>query len=150
MAEDGRQRVAERIRALRRLRGLTQEALAEAAGFHPTYIQKVEAGRIAPTLAALARLARALHVPVASIVQAMDEPATKAPGPLMAAVEALLRSCSEEQLRFVLELIRFLQERPWASAPPATSRSRGDSDLPAAAAEPTPRYPSRRRRGSTR
>jgi transcriptional regulator with XRE-family HTH domain len=51
-----------RIRQLRRRRGLSQAALAAAAGLSRIYVAKLEAGERAPSLRALARIARALGV----------------------------------------------------------------------------------------
>jgi transcriptional regulator with XRE-family HTH domain len=41
---------------------MTQEALAEAAGLHPTYISNLERGYRVATIVTLVRLARALEV----------------------------------------------------------------------------------------
>jgi len=50
-----------RIRELRERRGLTREALAAKVGVSAVYVKKLEAGeRTAPSLPALARIARAL------------------------------------------------------------------------------------------
>lgn len=55
--------------------GLTQEALAELAGLHPTYISMVERGVRNPTLEASARIAKALQI---SLPQLLTE-ALKSP-----------------------------------------------------------------------
>ena len=44
----------------RRARGLTQDALADAADLDPTYIRKIEMGKKTPSRKALTRLAAAL------------------------------------------------------------------------------------------
>ena len=53
---------AERLTALRRDSGLTQQALAERAGLHATLLRRYEAGKVQPSLDALRRLAVALSV----------------------------------------------------------------------------------------
>lgn len=53
-----------RLRYLRRLRDLTQDQLAEAAGLSVDQISNIERGVNAPSFAALERLAAALHVGV--------------------------------------------------------------------------------------
>lgn len=47
---------------------LTQEALAEAAKLHPTYISMVERGVRNPTLDAAAKIASALKVPLPELI----------------------------------------------------------------------------------
>src|SRR5712692_1841038 len=53
-----------RIRALRRKSGLTQRALASAAGVDFTYLSKIENGRLEhlPSVKTIRQLAAALHV----------------------------------------------------------------------------------------
>jgi transcriptional regulator with XRE-family HTH domain len=58
-------------RRLRRARieaGLTQEALAELAGVHATYVGNVERGYSSPTLGTIVRLAAALDVDAGEFV----------------------------------------------------------------------------------
>lgn len=120
-------RLAERLRALRRQRQMTQEELAERAGFHPTYIQKVEAARICPSLEALARLANALKVPASAVVAAMDEPPNEERDRLIADVANLLRGCPEGEVRFVYRFVEFLRRHgrtPEEPAQPASGCSR--------------------------
>ena len=57
--------LGERIRRLRQKRGLTQRALADAAGVSLVYLRKLEAGeRTSPSFPVLERLARALGAAV--------------------------------------------------------------------------------------
>lgn len=60
------------LRDLRRERGLSQEALAEAANLHVTHISRLENGHKGPTLAAVFALARALDLPPADLVGRVD------------------------------------------------------------------------------
>ena len=53
-----------RLRELRTEKGLSQEKLAEEAGIHRTYLGGIELGLRNPSLRNLARIARALGVPV--------------------------------------------------------------------------------------
>jgi transcriptional regulator with XRE-family HTH domain len=57
-----KERVAARIKTLRERRGLTQEQLAERAGVSRTYLARLETGKQDPTLSTIEKLARALSV----------------------------------------------------------------------------------------
>jgi transcriptional regulator with XRE-family HTH domain len=54
--------VGQRIREVRLAAGITQEALAEAAEVHATFVSNVERGYRVPTVPTLLRLARGLQV----------------------------------------------------------------------------------------
>lgn len=58
------QRLAGRIRELRRQRGLTLQEVAEAAGFSKGLLSKIETGGVSPPIATLAKLADALDLPI--------------------------------------------------------------------------------------
>ncbi|MDP3983678.1 MAG: helix-turn-helix transcriptional regulator [Acidimicrobiia bacterium] len=68
----GRQRFGQRIRLLREGLGLSQEALAEKAGIHRTYVSSVERGERNVGLDNILRLARALGVPAAALFEDPD------------------------------------------------------------------------------
>jgi transcriptional regulator with XRE-family HTH domain len=55
------------IRVWRAHRGMTREALAAAAGVSPSYLTEIETRRKPGSLAAMAKLATALHVPLDDI-----------------------------------------------------------------------------------
>jgi transcriptional regulator with XRE-family HTH domain len=57
-----------RLIALRKERGLTQQALADAIELHVNQIKRYEAGTAQPTLETLAKLAKALHVSLDDLV----------------------------------------------------------------------------------
>lgn len=58
----------QRVRAGRSSQGMTQEALAERAELHPTFISNVERGYRVLTVPTLLRLAKALDVPASELV----------------------------------------------------------------------------------
>lgn len=60
------------LRDLRHERGMSQEALAEAANLHVTHISRLENGHQGPTLAAVFALARALNILPADLVRRVD------------------------------------------------------------------------------
>lgn len=65
---DLRRKLARNLVRLRQERGWSQEALADEAGLHRTYVSGVERGVRNPTLLVLERLAKALKVPASSLL----------------------------------------------------------------------------------
>jgi transcriptional regulator with XRE-family HTH domain len=65
---EARRRVAENLRRLRKERGLSQEAMAELADFHRTYVSQLERCVTNISLDGLERLAHALHVDVLDLL----------------------------------------------------------------------------------
>jgi transcriptional regulator with XRE-family HTH domain len=63
------ERMARRLKILRRRCGLTQEALAAKAGLSRTYLARLETARQDPTLSTLVKLAKALGVPVTALLE---------------------------------------------------------------------------------
>lgn len=63
----------ERLAALRRERGLTQQFLAEAVGVHVSQLRRYEAGQSQPTLEVIRKLAVALSVSADLLVFDKDE-----------------------------------------------------------------------------
>ncbi len=67
MAVGDKGKVVNCIRALRTARGLTQQALADAAGATRQTIIAVEAGKYAPSLELAFRIARVLEAPFETV-----------------------------------------------------------------------------------
>ena len=61
------------IRALRRLRGLSQEAVAHDADIHPTYLSGIERGRRNLSLKNIRAIAKALNARTAELFAFEDE-----------------------------------------------------------------------------
>jgi len=61
--------MATRIKAPRERRGMTQEQLAEKAGIGRSYLARLETARQDPTLSTLAKIAKALRVKVAKLLE---------------------------------------------------------------------------------
>ncbi len=66
-----------RLRALRRERGLSLGALADACGVSKSMLSKIERGDSLPTVGAAARMARALAVPLARLLGIEAPPAVE-------------------------------------------------------------------------
>jgi len=60
--------IGENIRRQRKALKLTQERLAEKADLHPVYLGQVERGQETASVHALARIARALKIPLKELV----------------------------------------------------------------------------------
>jgi len=72
----------QRLRSLRRLASLTQAALAERSGVSLPHVNKIERGAASPSLAVVAALAAALHLPPAALF--LFPPASSAEGTIPA------------------------------------------------------------------
>ena len=60
--------LGQRIRSIRKAKGLSQEELAEATGLHRTYIGGVERGERHISLMNLSRLAKALDLSMSELL----------------------------------------------------------------------------------
>jgi transcriptional regulator with XRE-family HTH domain len=67
-------RFGERLKEARHKAGLTQAALAVAAGLTQQYVAKIEAGQINPTLATMAAVARVLGTEIGDMLRQADPP----------------------------------------------------------------------------
>jgi transcriptional regulator with XRE-family HTH domain len=60
---------ARNVRRLRSKKGLSQKALAEAIGISVSYVSMLERGERSPPLETIEKMARALRVPPATLLQ---------------------------------------------------------------------------------
>lgn len=67
--EPTRRRMGMKIRRLRDRRAMSQETLAARAGITRGYLARIEIGRHEPTLSTLRKLAKALRVKVADLLE---------------------------------------------------------------------------------
>jgi transcriptional regulator with XRE-family HTH domain len=65
-------KLGENIRHYRRLKGLTQEELAELTGLHRTYIGGIERVERNVSMLNLVRLARTLEVPLSVLLEKIE------------------------------------------------------------------------------
>ncbi len=65
--------IAKRLATLRKQKGLTQQALANAIGLHVTQIKRYEADSSQPSLEAIKKIAKTLRVTIDSLVFEEDE-----------------------------------------------------------------------------
>jgi len=106
-----------RLAPLRKNQGYSQQRLADAVGMHINQIKRYETDAAQPTLEALVKLAKALHVSLDTLVFEEDE---RGPGDdLRLQFEAVSQLLEDEQavVREVLEgLIIKYQTRRWDQA----------------------------------
>jgi transcriptional regulator with XRE-family HTH domain len=67
-----REQFAHNLRTQRQQRGLSQEALGHASGLHRTEISLLERAGRDPRLSTISRLARALGIPAATLLDEID------------------------------------------------------------------------------
>lgn len=91
--------------AVRKRRGLTQQALADDVGLHVNQIKRYETGTSQPTLETLVRLAKALHVTLDELVFAEGE---RGPDASLRMQFEALSGFSEEEKKMAKELLDIL------------------------------------------
>jgi transcriptional regulator with XRE-family HTH domain len=106
-------RFAGRLREVRLARGMTQVQLADRASVTPTYIGKLEGGRVAPGIDLVDRLSRALGTTLADLL-----PESAPPDPVAvlreqaARLSEALKGSDRETLLLVIPLLARLLESP--------------------------------------
>ncbi len=65
---DIRARLGKNVRRLREAKGWSQEAYADEAGIHRTYVSDIERGARNPTVSVVEKLAKPLGVPAGTLL----------------------------------------------------------------------------------
>ncbi|ELW2865818.1 helix-turn-helix transcriptional regulator [Salmonella enterica] len=115
--------LSERLIALRRQRGLSQQAMADAIGIHANSWKKYETGQAQPSIDVLKKIATSLNVSTDFLL--FDEHERVPADELSLQFEAVSQLPEEEQsvVREVLEsLIIKYQARRWDSARQTTKK----------------------------
>ena len=68
------QSIGRKLRQYRQKQGYSQEALADRAGLHPTYIGQVERGEKNITVETLAKITTALGIPITAVFEELPQP----------------------------------------------------------------------------
>jgi transcriptional regulator with XRE-family HTH domain len=106
-----------RLVQIRKAKSLTQQALADSMGIHVNQIKRYESGQSDPSLDALVRLARALHVSLDDLV--FDENERGPSDELALQFEAVSRMSDEERhvVKTLLDgMILQHEARRWTTA----------------------------------
>lgn len=100
--------VGQRLRAIRKKRGLTQEQLAEMAGISPQHCSGIETGAAKVSLPALIQLCNALEATPNEVL--LDSvPAAAKPG-LMREVEAVFADATADEIYLMLAQAKSIKE----------------------------------------
>lgn len=119
MGQDLGSLVRERLRTLRKARGLTQEALCERAGISRDAVTRIEGGSRVPTIDTLERLGTALGVAVSDLVHTTPPRKPKQPAALRRVIALLeeqtpeVQEAAEEVVRLIVKVA--LHRRPGRS-----------------------------------
>lgn len=102
------QLVGQRLRAIRKKRGYTQEQVAEMAGISPQHCSGIETGAAKVSLPTLVQLCNALGATPDEVL--LDSvPAAAKPG-LMKEVEAVFSDCSADEIYLMLAQAKSIKE----------------------------------------
>ena len=99
---DQKQLIGSRIKDLRKMRGYSQEKLAEIVGINEKYLSSIERGAENPTLDLFIRLAHGLNVDLREIFE--TEPGS--PKVVRRKIMSLIDQAKDDQL---LSLVRILE-----------------------------------------
>ena len=107
MANEILKLVGQRIRSLRKERGMSQEQLGEKGGFHYSYIGQIERGEKNVALLNLAKISAALEVSLSQLFTYLDgeEKRTDSENDLQE-ILSVLRYQKPDQVRLVRNVVR--------------------------------------------
>ncbi|MFM9277993.1 helix-turn-helix domain-containing protein [Paenibacillus jiagnxiensis] len=100
-------RIGRRIRAFRKLKGLTQEQLAELVGTNFSYIGKIERGEYNVKIQTLEKIANALGVRLSALLSLSEYKGIDMSDMVIEAA-ALLMEQSETDQRKALEILKIM------------------------------------------
>lgn len=101
--------VGQEIRRIRRQRGMALEKMAELADLSLTYCGEIERGRKDPSLKTLAKLARALDVPLRDLIAPLENTHPVTREELLQRIAAVLQETySEPEAAAILRYIATL------------------------------------------
>ncbi len=106
-----REEIGKRLKDLREKVELTQEALAERAGLHPSYIGQIERGTKTASIFTLEKLANALNVPIAYLFDFEQKLTKKKIDYLTNEVAALIRDQNSKSKRLIYEIVRVVAKK---------------------------------------
>lgn len=93
-----------RIKELRKLRGLSQEKLAEMINIDPKHLSRIEVGRSFPSMDTLSGMAISLQVELKDFFEFTH--LKKSSQEITKDICSLIKEVGEEKQRFILKIVR--------------------------------------------
>jgi transcriptional regulator with XRE-family HTH domain len=107
--------LAQRIRAIREERGLTQQSVARAAGIASDMVSRLENGHYtSPGLRTLLRIADGMGVPLALLLPDLPGPTASPESTLLALLNSVAQRAQPHELELLLDLAKVVigRDRP--------------------------------------
>jgi len=104
-------KLGKRIREERKIKGLTQEKLAEKVELTPVYIGYIETGKQAPYLKTLERIAKSLGVEVYELFMFEEGEKRAARKAAIQELVLLMQGKTPDEIRFTASILRQVLER---------------------------------------
>lgn len=82
--------IGRRIASIRKRRGFSQASISRRAGIDPSYLSRLETGRVHPTVRMAMRIARALRVPIEELLGPTPPQRTSLPCPVSGSGQCLM------------------------------------------------------------
>ncbi len=98
-----RELLGARIKEIRRLRGLSQEQLAEKVSLDAKFISKIEVGRRSPSLETMESIANAMEVEIKDLFEFMH---LQSGGITAEGIREILAEMDEQTARMVFRMLR--------------------------------------------
>ena len=95
--------IGQRIRRIRKSRGLSQEQLAELVGISTTHMSHIETANTKLSLPVFIQIAEVLEVQTDTLLY--DQPRDSVDSS-MSTIAAVLESCDAKQARFIAEMVK--------------------------------------------
>lgn len=102
--ETTRKLLGARIKELRKLRGLSQERLAEMINIDPKHLSRIEVGRSFPSMDTLSEIAKALKTELKDFFEFSHQ--KKSSHEITKEISSLLKETDEDRLRLILKVVR--------------------------------------------
>ncbi len=93
-----------RIKELRKLRGLSQEKLAEMIDIDPKHLSRIEVGRGFPSMDTLAAIAKSLKMDMKDFFEFSHH--KKSSQELAKEISSLVKEAGEDKQRLILKVVR--------------------------------------------
>ena len=94
--------IGQRIRKIRKAKGLSQESLAEQVGISTTHMSHIETGNTKMSLPAFAAIAAALEVRADELLYDYPQDCSAS----FASISELLSSCTLQQVRIIEDIVK--------------------------------------------